>query len=200
MGGGRYLAVRRVEHTNSVRLTFPGGCAWAASGAARRLRVPTMNPRRSTRVIARLPPAPRPPSPARSSCPSRGTSSPRWSGAPGLRRVTGSAIELAEAEVAVGDERAHAELVGPGEGLAVVLLGRLQSGGSACAAISPRRRSTHASLPRSFCRCARSRARRATAMRIVPAGRPGDAPRRGRPGTADGWRCPSPRGRPAPPP
>ena len=31
-----------------------------------------------------------------------------------------------------------------------------------CAAISPRRRRTRASLPRSFCRCARSRARRAT--------------------------------------
>jgi hypothetical protein len=30
----------------------------------------------------------------------------------GLRAVPGSAVELAEAEVAVGDERAHAEWLG----------------------------------------------------------------------------------------
>ena len=40
-----------------------------------------------------------------------------------LRLVAGSAVELREAKVAVGDERAHPELVGPGERLAVVCLG-----------------------------------------------------------------------------
>ncbi len=37
-----------------------------------------------------------------------------------LRAVAGAAVELAEAEVAVGDEGAHAELVGEGQRLAVV--------------------------------------------------------------------------------
>jgi hypothetical protein len=37
-------------------------------------------------------------------------------------------VELAETKVAVGGERAHAELVGPGEGLAVMSLRRLQIG------------------------------------------------------------------------
>ena len=37
--------------------------------------------------------------------------------------VASPAVELAETEVAVGDERAHAEVGGPGEGLTVVLLG-----------------------------------------------------------------------------
>ena len=43
----------------------------------------------------------------------------------GLRVVARAAVELAEAEVAVGDERAHAELGGECEGLAVVALGPL---------------------------------------------------------------------------
>jgi hypothetical protein len=38
-------------------------------------------------------------------------------------------VELAEAEVAVGDERAHAELAGEGQRLAVVAFGVL---GAAC--------------------------------------------------------------------
>jgi len=37
--------------------------------------------------------------------------------------VTGAVEQLAEAEVAVGGQRAHPELVGPGEGLGVVPLG-----------------------------------------------------------------------------
>ena len=63
-----------VVEMNAIRAIFPACCAPTASGAARRARVPTRNARRSTRVIARLHPAPRRPSPARSPCPSRGTS------------------------------------------------------------------------------------------------------------------------------
>ena len=59
----------------------------------------------------------------------------------GLRVVPGSAVELAEAEVAVGDERAHAKLVGARQSLAVVALAVSASRGSLCAAISPKRRS-----------------------------------------------------------
>src|SRR5262245_30424347 len=40
-----------------------------------------------------------------------------------LLALAGAPVELAEAEVAVGDEGAHAELVGQSEGLAVVGLG-----------------------------------------------------------------------------
>ena len=36
-----------------------------------------------------------------------------------------ASVELAEASVAVGDERAHAEFVSPGESLALAALGRL---------------------------------------------------------------------------
>jgi len=64
--------------------------------------------------------------------------------------VATAAVELAKAKVAVGGERPHAEFVAPGEGLSVIPLSCRRIGGSACAAISPRRRRTHASLPRSF--------------------------------------------------
>ena len=43
----------------------------------------------------------------------------------GLRLVARSPIELAEAEVAVGDERAHAARLGEGQRLAVVSLAAL---------------------------------------------------------------------------
>src|SRR5207245_873825 len=45
---------------------------------------------------------------------------------PCLRSIACTPVERAEAEVAVGDERAHAELVGPREGPPVVLSGGLQ--------------------------------------------------------------------------
>jgi len=41
----------------------------------------------------------------------------------GLCPVIGAVEQLAEAEVAVGSQRAHAEVVGPGEGLGVVPFG-----------------------------------------------------------------------------
>jgi len=41
----------------------------------------------------------------------------------GLCPITGAMEQLAQAEVAVGGQRAHAELVGPGEGLIVMPLG-----------------------------------------------------------------------------
>src|SRR5262249_42679317 len=74
---------------------------------------------------------PPPPSPARGSCPSRGTCLPRWSAAPGPSPRT---VELAEAEVAVGGEWTHAKLVGPRERLPVVAfrrphVGRVARGG-----------------------------------------------------------------------
>jgi hypothetical protein len=47
----------------------------------------------------------------------------------GLRPVARSAVELAEAEVAMGDEGAHAELAGEGQALVVVAFGFL---GAAC--------------------------------------------------------------------
>ena len=47
----------------------------------------------------------------------------------GLRPVAGAAVELAEAEVAVGDEGAHAELGGEGQGLAVVAFSVLGAAG-----------------------------------------------------------------------
>jgi hypothetical protein len=44
----------------------------------------------------------------------------------GFRIIAGPTVQLAEAEVAVGDERTHPKLVGPGESLAVVRVGGLQ--------------------------------------------------------------------------
>jgi len=46
----------------------------------------------------------------------------------GLRLIAGTAVELTEAEVAVGDQGAHAELLGPEKGLAVVRFGGVQVG------------------------------------------------------------------------
>src|SRR5262249_27103132 len=46
----------------------------------------------------------------------------------GLWLVAGAAEQCAEAEVAVGGQRAHAEFAGPGEGLGIVPLGWLQVG------------------------------------------------------------------------
>ena len=60
-------------------------------------------------------------------------------------------VQGAEAAVAVGLERAHAQFLGQGEGLAVVGFGLSLSGGSRRAAISPRRRRAYAWWPRSWC-------------------------------------------------
>jgi hypothetical protein len=38
-----------------------------------------------------------------------------------LRSIAGAVVEVAEPEVAVGNERANPEFVGPGEGLGVLL-------------------------------------------------------------------------------
>ena len=54
-------------------------------------------------------------------------------------------IQRAEAKVAVGLERAHAEFVGQGEGLTVVGFSRLDLWGLAMVAMSPRRRRAYAS-------------------------------------------------------
>ena len=43
----------------------------------------------------------------------------------GLLALARAPVELAEAEVAVGDERAHAQRLGEGQGLAIVGLGAL---------------------------------------------------------------------------
>ena len=59
-------------------------------------------------------------------------------------------IQRAEAAVAVGLERAHAEFFGQGEGLVVVGFGLRDVRGSRCAAISPRSRRAYAWLPRSL--------------------------------------------------
>ena len=48
----------------------------------------------------------------------------------GLSRLSRAPVELAETEVAVGDEGAHAEFVGQRHRLAVVVLCRLNVGGS----------------------------------------------------------------------
>ena len=48
-----------------------------------------------------------------------------------LSEVAGPASQPSEAEVAVGDEGAHAKLLGEGEGFLVVLLGDLWLGGIA---------------------------------------------------------------------
>src|SRR3990170_701462 len=45
----------------------------------------------------------------------------------GLLQVVGLPEELAEVEVAVGNERTHAEIAGQGQGLAVVAFRRLDS-------------------------------------------------------------------------
>ncbi len=112
----------------------------------------------------------------------------------GLRAVTGAPVELAEAEVAVGDEGAHAELVGSREGLAVVLLGGLHVWGVGLA----RRSRRGGGGPRPRCRApsagARGRGRAGQPQSRRPGGRPGGAPPRGGRGGAGGWRCRSRRG------
>jgi len=67
----------------------------------------------------------------------------------GLLPLAGRGIQPAEAAVAVGLERAQAEGVGQGTGLAVVGSATAASGGSRCVAISPRSRRAYASVPRS---------------------------------------------------
>src|SRR5262249_2697764 len=65
-------------------------------------------------------PAPLPPSPANTSCPFPGTSSSRWCEVlTRLIALAGAPVELAEAEVAVGDERTHPEVVRERRRLAV---------------------------------------------------------------------------------
>ena len=44
----------------------------------------------------------------------------------GFRIIAGPTVQLAEAEVAVGDERTHPKLIGPGESLAVLRVCGLQ--------------------------------------------------------------------------
>ena len=72
-------------------------------------------------------------------------------------------VQRAEAEVAVGHERAYAELIGQGESLAVVGFGRLALRELAPRRMSPRRRRAYAWLPRSWCAWASASARSARA-------------------------------------
>ena len=43
----------------------------------------------------------------------------------GFRIIAGATVQLAEAEVAVGDERTHPKFIGPGESVVVLRVGGL---------------------------------------------------------------------------
>ena len=86
----------------------------------------------------------------------------------GLLPLAGLAIQRAEAAVAVGHERAHAEFLGQGEGLLVVGFGLRGIGGSAWAWTTPSWCSASASFPRSLSCRARSSAWRACCQASSP--------------------------------
>ena len=153
----RHRPARQLGHALDSPTSTPRRPVSASIGSVT-VRLGTVNakaaPSRDPSGAATDSPPPAPARPPAASAPSPSRVAGRWRrqlGA-GLVGAAGPAVQLAEAEVAVGLERAHPQLLGDGERLAVVLLGARDVEGSRRAATaSPSSRSAYASKPRSWC-------------------------------------------------